>query len=325
MSGNTRLCELEIDATARIGWPTPLHTSALVVVPSSLEVLQPCVIFAYPGGTHSKEYYDMHVPGFEGYSMAEYFAQRGYIFVACDPLGVGASSDPGAGEEVTRRVFVDGNHATVVGVMELLHRGKLIDGLAAQPAAITLGLGTSMGAMLLIEQQAVHRSFDGITVMGYSAMQTQLRVPPAGWSPPSAYSDHPNRDLFYTLYWDDTPPAIIAADQALSVVPPVAAVREGGGYKAAMDRGCVADAAAAIDVPILIALGERDTCPDPHTEVTAYSKATDVALFVVPRAGHAPSVANTRGLLWSRIDSWAQWTLRRAQPALSRLLAPTLD
>jgi pimeloyl-ACP methyl ester carboxylesterase len=270
-------------------------------------------LFAYPGGTHSKEYYDMHIPELVGYSMAEHFARLGYVFVACDPLGVGGSSDPGAGEEVTRQVFVDGNQATVDGVMELLHQGRLLDGLSAQTRLTKLGMGTSMGAMLLIEQQARHHSFDGITVMGYSGVQTQLRTPPKDWSPPAEFADHPNRDLLYTLYWDGTPARVIAADQALTVVPPIGAVREGGGYLAAMAPGCVADAVAAIDVPVLIALGERDTCPDPHAEVAAYPKSTDITLFILPRAGHAPSLANTRELLWERIETWAQWLLRKVQ------------
>jgi pimeloyl-ACP methyl ester carboxylesterase len=174
-------------------------------------------------------------------------------------------------------------------------------------------MGTSMGGMLLLEQQARHRTFDGITVMGYSAVHTQLCTPPVHWSPPAAYTEHPNRDLFYTLYWDDVPSEVIAADQALSIVPPVGAVREGGGYRAAMAPGCVADAVDSIDVPVLIALGERDTCPDPHAEVSAYARSADVSLFIVPRAGHAPSVANTRQLLWNRIDSWAEWLVSRAQ------------
>jgi pimeloyl-ACP methyl ester carboxylesterase len=313
VSSDVLFSEVTLDATQTTGWNTPLHTSALVAISGSLELRHPCVLFAYPGGTHAKEYYHMEIPGHEGYSMAEHFARLGYLFVACDPLGVGGSSDPGAGEEVTRRLFVDGFQATVDGVMELIHAGRLVDGLPPLEIRKKLGMGTSMGAMLLIEQQATHRSFDGITVMGYSGVQTKLRTPPADWSIPEAFTSHTNPELFYTLYWDDTPEDIIAADQALTVAPPVGAVREGGGYKAAMDAGCVAAATAVIDVPVLLAVGERDTCPNPHAEVAAYPRTTDISLFVVPRAGHAPSIANTRELLWARIDNWARWNLEGAE------------
>jgi pimeloyl-ACP methyl ester carboxylesterase len=319
MSMEIRIVELEIDVTKATGWSSPLRTSVFVAIPSTQELRSPvCVLFAFPGGTHAKEYYDMSIRGLDDYSMAKHFARRGYVFVACDPLGVGRSSDPGSGDEVTRQLFVDANKGTVDGVMERLVRGELAHDLSAVRAETKLGLGTSMGAMLLVEQQASHRSFDGITMMGYSGIQTRLQTAPEDWSPPISVAAPINRDLLYTLYWDDIPSDVIAADQALAVAPPTGAVRAGGGYRGALEPGCVADAASSVDVPVLIAVGERDTCPDPHAEVAAYPKATDIALYIVPRAGHAPCVANTRHLLWDRIDAWARRVADRSPSGSDR-------
>jgi hypothetical protein len=72
-----------------------------------------------------------------------------------------------------------------------------------------------------------------------------------------------------------------------------------------MTPGIVKVEAAAVAVPVLIAMGERDVCPDPHDEPSAYRSSRDVSLFVVPRMAHMHNFAGTRHLLWKRIESWA--------------------
>jgi hypothetical protein len=63
--------------------------------------------------------------------------------------------------------------------------------------------------------------------------------------------------------------------------------------------------AAAIEVPVLVANGEVDVCPNPRSEPAAYVSSTDITTFVVPRSGHMHNFAGTRHLLWRRIESWA--------------------
>src|SRR3546814_11259970 len=50
--------------------------------------------------------------------------------------------------------------------------------------------------------------------------------------------------------------------------------------------GAVALEAAAITVPVLVAVGERDVVPDPWMEPKAFKSAHDVSVFVCPRMGH---------------------------------------
>jgi hypothetical protein len=45
------------------------------------------------------------------------------------------------------------------------------------------------------------------------------------------------------------------------------------------NEGVVAEEAAAIDVPVLIACGERDVVPDPWAEPPAYRSSHDVSVF----------------------------------------------
>ncbi len=83
-----------------------------------------------------------------------------------------------------------------------------------------------------------------------------------------------------------------------------------GGPNFAPERGplgpkVVTDEAAAIDVPVFIANGEIDVCPDPLAEPTAYPNAPDVTTMVLPRASHMHNFAGTREILWKRLESWA--------------------
>jgi pimeloyl-ACP methyl ester carboxylesterase len=81
----------------------------------------------------------------------------------------------------------------------------------------------------------------------------------------------------------------------------------------------------AIEVPVLIGVGERDVCPNPWAEPAAYSRSGDIALLVVPRMAHMHNFAPTRELLWQRIADWSVMLSRSAEtqavsPAISAAL-----
>ena len=62
--------------------------------------------------------------------------------------------------------------------------------------------------------------------------------------------------------------------------------------------------AAAVDVPVFVGLGERDTAPDPHCEPSAYPNSTDVSLLICDRMAHMHNFATTRHRLWDRFTHW---------------------
>ena len=79
----------------------------------------------------------------------------------------------------------------------------------------------------------------------------------------------------------------------------------------------VATEAAAITVPILLAMGERDVVPDPWLEPKAYRSATDISLFVCPRMGHMHNFAGTREAFWQRIHAWGEMVAQATVRALA--------
>ena len=72
-----------------------------------------------------------------------------------------------------------------------------------------------------------------------------------------------------------------------------------------MTRGVVGEEAAAIRTPVLVAVGQRDVCPDPHAEPGAYRASRDVCLYIAPNMAHMHNFASTRELLWERTAAWA--------------------
>ena len=124
---------------------------------------------------------------------------------------------------------------------------------------------------------------------------------------------HPYRRCFH---FDDVPEDIVAEDllgfpaQIGVPIPAWGTSFMPGGPNFAPGRGplapnIVAAEAASIAVPVFIANGEIDVCPDPLTEPSAYRESPDVATMVLPRASHMHNFAGTREILWQRLEHWA--------------------
>jgi pimeloyl-ACP methyl ester carboxylesterase len=311
-----------IDVSGVLDGAGELFTSALVFGPARLSDTIPTILFAFPGGGYSKAYFHMEIPGHPGYSMAQYLADRGYFVVACDNLAAGQSSRPQPAGKLTWQAMIEANQATVAGVMDMLRSGHVLPGSGPVGECRLIGLGHSLGAGLVTAQQAAHRTFDAIVVLGRAITGTHIPAPPEdGSTEPTWKSGMLQRDEFaatshlvdgyhfqprrtpwqrYLFYWDDVPEAVLAADEAAGTTFPVNAARA-----LAARNGPNAQAAAAVRVPILLGFGERDVVQDPRAEVCAYRSATDLQLIVLPRSGHCHNLASSRQWLWDRMIGWA--------------------
>jgi hypothetical protein len=78
--------------------------------------------------------------------------------------------------------------------------------------------------------------------------------------------------------------------------------------------GALADEAAVIDVPVLLATGERDVCRAPAEELAMFKAATDVSVFTVRQMAHMHNFAATRTRLWDRLDEFVAHVTRVAGP-----------
>jgi pimeloyl-ACP methyl ester carboxylesterase len=323
-----RSYDLRIDVSGVVDLDGDLSTAATVHLPDQIEG-PVTVMFGFPGGGFGRKYYDVQAR--PGYSQARYHTDRGAVFVACDHLGVGDSSQPDS-FGLTYENLAAANNETVGVVLRRLAEGRLADGVASVVVEKVIGMGQSMGGCLLTVQQANHATFDGVAMLGWSGIHTNFPAHDGGritYPMPPRGTDlrpiadqvlgvvAPDEDQFrFCFHWPDEEPELMEPDLASyrpysgvvrgddvtpwgsSTVPPCAVTM--------MTVGSVAKEAEAIDVPVLSASGERDVVPDPWAEPSAYRNSWCVTVAVIPRMAHMHNFARTRELMWERIDHFAR-------------------
>jgi alpha-beta hydrolase superfamily lysophospholipase len=338
-----RSVDLRVDVTEAAALGEPAQVALTVTVPDQLGP-EPVVCFAKPGAGYSRGYFtaDLPGPGTGGGSQADWHAARGWIFVSVDHLGVGDSSQHP--ERLTFAPVVAASAAAEAEVLRRLAAGTVIDGLGPVENPLRIGIGQSMGGCLTVVQQGRFHGYDGIGVLGYGVLHT---LPPtAPGTPPLALpwvprDASPEAGVFtngpalarltpadspaagamaWGFHYDDVDAAVVARDMddypaRHGEVPPWgSATLPSPLILWCVSPGAVLPEAAAIEAPVLLALGERDVLTDPRGEVRAYQSARSVDFFVCPRMAHMHNFAGTRELFWRRIETWADW-VRAAKAA----------
>lgn len=336
--------DMTIDVTGAASLGEAAAVAVTVHVPAQRSLGSPAVVcFAKPGAGYSRGYFSADLPGPGRGSQGDWHAERGWIFVSVDHLGVGASSAHHDPHRLGYGTVVSANQAAEQAVLGRLAAGTLHEALPPVQDPVVLGLGQSMGGSLTVAQQGRHHCYDGIGILGFSAVHTHPIGPPgstaivrpwrlrdpaprdqpivlnraqveaakAGPSPEMAAS---NRWLYFH---DDVDPSQCGDGSWTSATYPM------GVIASCLTPGVIAPEAAAVTVPVLIALGERDVVADPKGEPRAYLSATSTDLFVCPRMGHMHNFASTRELFWRRIDTWGAWVVDHATATRSAATSAT--
>ena len=168
--------QLQVDVTEAAGLGEPADVALTVTVPDELGI-DPLVCFGKPGGGYARGYYTEDLPGPGSGAQAAWHAERGWIFVSVDHLGVGDSSVHDS-ERLTYTPVVAASQAAETEVLQKLAAGTLIDGFPRVERPVTIGIGQSMGGALLVVQQGRYHCYDGIGVLGYSAVHTHPPTAP---------------------------------------------------------------------------------------------------------------------------------------------------
>ncbi len=319
--------ERRIDVSEAAGLGEPVEMAVSIVLPDPADLpARPVAIFAVPGGGYSRAYYHLSFAGHEGYDEAAWHAARGTVHVAIDHVGVGESSIPDL-SRISFQTLAATHDSCVRQVAAMIERGDLAPGFPARPGLFRVGMGQSMGGGVTILAQGRFASFDAIAPCGVSAIHTALpqrnaeefergkrrfaEVSVGDASQSHLTTSHDGVDYVYPFHWEDVPADILEADMVGgypirrtapafgSLTIPHCAVQM-------MTPGCFAEDAARIAVPVLVAVGERDTCPDPRAEPSAYRASPDIGVFIVPRMAHMHNFASTRELLWQRLHGWSR-------------------
>jgi pimeloyl-ACP methyl ester carboxylesterase len=190
-----------------------------------------------------------------------------------------------------------------------------------------MGMGQSMGGGVTILTQGRFGTFDAIAPCGVSAIHTALPQRNAGEfergkqrfeavtvgdaNHSHLTTSHEGVDYVYPFHWEDVPADILDADMSggypiRQTAPEFGSLTIPHCAVQMMTPGCFSADATRITVPVLVGVGERDTCPDPRAEPSAYSASPDISVFIVPRMAHMHNFASTRETLWARLHGWTR-------------------
>jgi pimeloyl-ACP methyl ester carboxylesterase len=332
----SRPTELTIDVSADVPLDEPVFIAASVHLPIPPVEMPRGVLICWPGGSSARAYWDMHIPEHSGYSFAEHMTANGFVVIAADHLGVGASSQPADGDRVNFETMTAAAAAFVSHVRTMRLGG--CDQIAGYELGSlpVIGVGHSLGACLTVVTQARYRCYDAVALLGFTHGQKEVAITAAGaaehkpvaddsvlretaieqakaffgdtWG--DVYGFAPREPHHSWLHNPDVPRAVIAADDAEAVLWPRQA------YVEALLAGHSARYAAGIDCNVFLGFGDNDVPPLPHADVAYYTRSHDVTLYVLPNSAHCHNFASTRNQLWDRIGVWAadqRGHLKRAQ------------
>lgn len=286
--------------------------------PSSSPVLLCCLA----GGKCSTGYFDLQVEGYPDYSMADYLAARGFIVAAFDHLGIGSSSSVDDIFLVTPGLASAVNDHAHRAIAQAIRAGTLVPGLSPLPNLLSIGIGHSMGGMLLGVQQARYDLFAAVAILGHGVglptvlTDEERRTARDGKateevvvtlartrfaSPPDPASSRPPPGSFLPADLPEPVRAAFMAQQAdllffcgLTSMLPGSTDRE----------------KAAITVPVFLGFGEDDLTQDFIGSAGLYTAANDISLFVLPGSAHCHNQSALRAVLWDRLASWARGVRR---------------
>lgn len=303
--------DVRIDISASTTLDEQLETAISVYTPNPDRYPNPAtVIFAFPGATYRRCYFDLRVAGRQDYSFANHLVTKGNIVVTCDHIGIGDSSPYEPFTALTREIVVQADQATVRSVTKKLADGTLVRALKPIEDPILIGVGHSMGAYIITLQQAEYRAFDALAILGFSELP-QIDHPTAR---DTKYSElrskmmdptRPPRKLFRRMFYDNgVPEDIRTVDERLAVrtYPWIWDPSPRG----ILDDPSSRDAARSIDVPVFLGFGSRDWSPNPHLESSAYPRSTDITTLIIPNSAHCFNYSDARQEFFERFAGWVR-------------------
>lgn len=281
-------------------------------------ITQQAVFFCIPGGGMNRQFFDLPVEGDDSFSFALQMAARGFVTVLIDPPGIGGSDRPEDGHALTPERLADILARCSAQIISDLREGS-VEGLQAMPGLDAIGLGHSMGAMLTVLLQAQQPNYAALALLGFGTQglpqflsveakaliddvdawrevlpAMARRVFPKPY--PVMHADGGEAGIFGSTHAD--PAAVQALKAANDVMLPVPAFMS-------LFPGNVAPEAAAVTVPVYLALGERDLIREPEAVPASFAGSANVQLQILPETGHSHFLFPAREQLFDGLAEWA--------------------
>ncbi|MGW5703667.1 alpha/beta hydrolase [Amycolatopsis japonica] len=295
-----------------LGLKDQIMYGRLCVPPGGSRTLQVLV----PGGTYNSTYYDP--PGLsESRSFRKPVNDAGYATLAVDRVGSGRSSKPLSGL-LTASAQANAVHHAI----QAMRTGKLGPGFDK----IVL-VGHSLGSAATIIEAATFQDVDGVVITGFTHRIAPLTVVPTVVAlSPAALDEKMSKvagpdpgylttmtGTRYTAFHNPGPfdQQVIDVDEATKdLIAP-------GEMVDAVLIGLVLPYSRRINVPVLVAMGEKDSvfcgplasdCSGAEVlrqgEAGYYSPGARLRTFVVPGYGHSINLAPNAPLLHDAVTGW---------------------
>lgn len=290
-----------------------------VTAPAAARLAAPTpVYFCVPGGGLDRGYFDMRADAGTRFSFAVQMAERGGITVAIDPLGIGGSTRPRRGFELTAEVHARALaqlHATVCG---RLRAGRLLALLPPLRELVSIGVGHSLGALLVLFQQDAAASFEALALLGFGTQG----LPAVLDAELSAFAGDPvgaraNAIRLARGRFAEPYPALVAdgrgreiyggrADpQALQALSTCRAPLLATVAAFVLIPGSSAPEASRLDVPLLLVTGDEDLCAPARELAASFPRSPAVTALELAATGHSHFAFASVDELFPRIATWS--------------------
>lgn len=308
---------IEFDVTAVAPAGATVEVGDLFLPDDAAERSSIDLVVCVPGGGMTRRWFDLpeSLPG--RWSLARHLVDDHRLAVlTLDHLGTGDSPPPDDPYTLIPRVVAAVHAHVVADAVARLRAGQLVPGLGPVAVGRLVGCGHSMGAMIIVQQQARHRSYDGVALLGFggAGLPEHLNDEERGYA-----GDLDELELAL--------PTLVAARFGGALTPSKREVRERPagapltpgdllgpatgalltlGGLTSMIPGTSDREMAAIDVPVLVAVGENDIVREVERLPQLFSSTPELTEFVVPGSGHNHVIAAERLLLFDELGRWVR-------------------
>ncbi|HEX4218249.1 MAG TPA: alpha/beta hydrolase [Acidimicrobiales bacterium] len=271
-----------------------------------------------PGGGISRAYFDLAIPDSNDlYSMARFAARRGHYVLTIDPPGVGESDSPDDGYELTPRAVAAVLDVVVRDVLAMLGAGD-VDGVPPGAFREVVGVGHSAGGLLVACQQARHRTFGAVALLGFSGSG----LPAVLTEEEATFVDRPDElaaalpDLVRARFGTALPQGTAADSDMLLVGTTSNEAKAAAGRASSrllglvgltsLIPGSIQPELNRIDVPTFVAVGEHDIAGPASALPGQLPGCRDLTLLTLAGVGHNHNVTESRLELWDRLERWVR-------------------
>jgi pimeloyl-ACP methyl ester carboxylesterase len=270
-----------------------------------------------PGGTYNRVYWDFPYQP-ERYSYQRDMAGHGYATFAVDQLGTGQSTKP-----PSAILLNTVEAASIHQVVGHLRAGR-VGGVHFDRVVL---VGHSLGSGVAILEATAYHDVDGVILTGVTHLQPPVelamifirRVHPVTLDPrlrkngsdPGYITTRPGQREPVIYSAGNADPQVIATDEATKDQASLAAIGTGEML------GLLGPTSRGIDVPVLLAIGEKDVvfcgflardCSSAEAlrkqEALYFGPAAQLSTYVLPKAGHAMALHSNVGEYREATRAW---------------------